>query len=152
MTITEPLNLSKNFTRWPLTTDAISAQFSYDALFRHIRKQSHVKKHKDLMFRKEQSAGTRSATEANICQSTSCSKTLSGIHLFWYSLISEQLAALCRERSSFAKTMRGCRKAQEYIISPVGDIFIYTYDGSLFQKRHGEKMATFMRLTSLPFS
>lgn len=64
------------------------------------------------------------------CQSDGCINAITGSAKGWYSLISEQLAALRKEQNSFMQLMSGCNRAHEAITFGRGEILSDYFDGN----------------------
>lgn len=140
LNLAERGKLSQNFTRWLLQTDAVAAQHSYDVLIRHIQKRAKVKKRFALMCREEHAALTGPLANSRTCPSLDCTLPVSRHHMFWYSLISEQLQALCSEKDSFEQIMMGCRRARRSMLEGSPTTLFDYYDGTFFRRMHGKRM------------
>ena len=138
--LTESGKLSQDTTRKLLRTNAVQSAYTNDVLMNHILTRTGVEKRfVGICSSGHAAVSIRSDTNGEECPSQDCKLSVS--QKFWYSLLSKQLAAMCREKASFDQFRDGCTSAEASLQSPCDDYLYDYYDGSLFRRLHCSKMA-----------
>lgn len=138
--ITEGGLLSQRGIRMLLKTGVVHARYSYDSTMAYIVRRGRVQARSAPMCPSGHMLATGPYRTLTSCPSESCAKPITGQAKGWYSLISEQPMALCREKNSFVQLFERCKRAIDAVRAPSGDRIADYYDGLLFRKLHGEKM------------
>lgn len=128
-----------------LATDLIAAKYSYEVMVRYLNRRAHVQKRFVEMCRDSHMVAAGAHETASICESAGCSQPLDKRCKFWYSLVSEQLRALCAEKDSFSAIMDGCDRAKRAMQEESPDVLYDYYDGDTFRRLHGDRMINWDR-------
>jgi len=139
LNVTERAKMSEANTTALLRTSFVNAHMSYKSLVSKLRKVANVPRRYYPMCRDGHMAATGELSGLEVCALESCGKPIDLTRRFWFSLVSDQLKALCGAEESFTEIFEGCKRARQSVSLPQREIFSDYYDGNLFRNLHGEK-------------
>lgn len=123
-----------------LQSPALRHNSTFDRVDGYVRRRCGLESRYAPMCRAGHMAATGVHARQRQCRVSGCDSVLGRSRRYWYSLVSDQLTALCGARDSFQELMAGCRRARDAIKNPNTPYLDQYYDGETFKRLYGNDM------------